>query len=95
MLCQVHNGTSDGYTLCPYAMLKGVLSKNLQKPYICDRGVYNSLGDDAYHVDTLVLTKTQGHRIMLGATDDRGGYHWSRCHTPLGRILQVFINKAF
>ncbi len=30
-----------------------------------------------------------------GATDDRGGYHWSRCHTPLGRVLQVFINKAF
>ena len=47
---------------------------------------YNSWSDDAYHVDT------------LGATDDRGGYHWSRCHTPLGRIIyimQVFIDKAF
>ncbi len=28
-------------------------------------------------------------------TDDRGGYHLSRCHTPLSRVLQVFINKAF
>ncbi len=25
--------------------LKGVVSKNLQKPYICGRGGYNSLGD--------------------------------------------------
>ncbi len=33
--------------------LKGVLSKNLQKPYICRRGGYNSWGDGAYHVDTL------------------------------------------
>ncbi len=33
--------------------LKGVLGKNLQKPYICGRGGYNSWGDGAYHVDTL------------------------------------------
>ena len=33
--------------------LKGFLIKNLQKPYICGRGVYNRWGDGAYHVDTL------------------------------------------
>ncbi len=44
--------------------LKGVVSKNLQKPYICGRGVYNNWGDGAYHVDTLGPTKTQGYRIM-------------------------------
>ncbi len=55
-------------------LLKGILSKNLQKPYICGRGGYNSWGDGTYYVDTLGPTKT---------------------HTPLGRILQVFINKAF
>ncbi len=68
-------------------MLKGLLSKNLQKPYKC--GGYNSWGDGTYHVDTLGPTKTQG------ATDDRGGYHWSRCHTPLGHVLHISINKAF
>ncbi len=66
--------------------LQGVISKNLQKPYICGRGGYNSWSDDAYHVDTLGPTKT-----YLGARDDRGGYHWSRCHTPLGHILQGFF----
>ncbi len=45
--------------------LKGVVSKNLQKPYICRRGGYNSLSDGAYHVDTLGPTKLQGHRIMF------------------------------
>ncbi len=34
-------------------LLKGVVSKNLQKPYICGRGGYNSWSEDAYHVDTL------------------------------------------
>ncbi len=28
--------------------LKGVVSKNLQKPYICGRGGYNSWGDGTY-----------------------------------------------
>ena len=69
--------------------LKGVLGKNLQKPYICGWGGYNSWDDGAYHVDTLGPTKTQGYRIVfwmnamgiicLGAT----------------QVLQVFINKAF
>ncbi len=59
------------YSLCTdrikfnYGPLKGVLSKNLQKPYICGRGGYNSWGDGAYHVDTLGPTKTQGYRIMF------------------------------
>ncbi len=67
-----HSRIAIGNYLSIYTVktLKGVLSKNLQKPYICGR---------------------EG----LGATDDRGGYHLSRCHTPLGRVLQVFINKAF
>ncbi len=50
------------YLVIPYT-LKGVLSKNLQKPYICGRGGYNSWGDGTYHVDTLGPTKTQGYRI--------------------------------
>ncbi len=45
--------------------LKGLLSKNLQKPYICGRGWYNRWGDGTYHVDTLGPTKTQGYRIMF------------------------------
>ncbi len=45
--------------------LKGVVSKNLQKPYICGRGGCNSWGDSTYHVDTLGPTKTQGYRIMF------------------------------
>ncbi len=28
------------------------------------------------------------------ATDDHDGYHWSRCHTPLGHILQVFYGQG-
>ncbi len=40
--------------------LKGLLSKNLQKPYICGRGGYNSWGDGTYHVDTRGPTKTHG-----------------------------------
>ncbi len=39
--------------------LKGVVSKNLQKPNICGRGVYNSWGDGAYHVDTLGPTNSE------------------------------------
>ena len=93
-----HMTESLGFNVC--IILKGVLSKNLQKPYICDQGGYYSWGDGAraYHVDTLGPTKTQGYRTLthgakplLGATDDRGGYHWSRCHTPLGRILRWFL----
>ncbi len=45
--------------------LKGVVSKNLQKPYICGRGGYNSWGDGTYHVNTLGPTKTQDYRIMF------------------------------
>ena len=44
--------------------LKGVLSKNLQKPYVCGRRGCNSWGDGTYHVDTLGPTKTQGYRIQ-------------------------------
>ena len=29
------------------------------------------------------------------AADDHDGYHWSRCHTNLGHVLKVFMNKAF
>ncbi len=36
-----------------HTYLKGVVSKNLQKPYICGRGGYDSWGDGTYHVDTL------------------------------------------
>ncbi len=64
--------------------LKGVLSKNLQKPYICGREG--------------IIVGVMAHTMLthlLGATDYRCGYHWSRCHIPLGCILQVFINKAF
>ena len=74
---------TNSFSVC----LKEVVSKDLQKPYICGRGLYNSWGDDAYHVDTL------GANPQLGATDDHGGYHWSGCHTPLGHILQVFMNR--
>ncbi len=34
--------------------LKVLVSKNLQNPYICGRGGYNSSGDGTYHVDHLV-----------------------------------------
>ncbi len=44
-----------------YFVLKGVVSKNLPKPYICDRRGYNSWSDGAYHVNTLGPTNTQGH----------------------------------
>ncbi len=50
-----------GWSVC----LKGLLSKNLQKPYKCGRGGYNSWDDGTYHVDTLGPTKTQGYRIMF------------------------------
>ncbi len=33
-----------------HKQLKGLLSKNLQKPYICGRGGYNSWGYGTYHV---------------------------------------------
>ncbi len=33
--------------------LEGVLSINLQKPYLGGRGGYNSWGDGTYHIDTL------------------------------------------
>ncbi len=47
----------------PFSRLKVLLSKNLQKLYICGRGGYNSWGDGTYHVNTLGPTKTQGYRI--------------------------------
>ena len=40
-----------------YIKVKGVLSKNLQKPCTCGRVGYNSWGDGTYHVDTLGPTK--------------------------------------
>ncbi len=46
--------------------LKGLLSKNLQKPYICGRGGYNSWGDGTYYVDTLGPTKTWQQMTAVG-----------------------------
>ncbi len=37
------------------------------------------------------LIKLRPRVIELRAAGDHGGYYWSRCHTPLGRVLQVFI----
>ncbi len=65
-------------------MLKGVLSKNLQNPIYAAEGCITA----EVTVHTMLTN-------LLGATDDRGGYHWFRGHTPLGRILQVFTDKAF
>ncbi len=34
--------------------------------------------------------------ITAGVTmHDLGGYHWSKCHTPLGCVVQGFMDKAF
>ncbi len=71
------NNNHFRFWMC-HGILKGVLSKNLQKPYICGRGWYNSQGDGTYHVDTLGPTKTRGYRMR------------NRCYTPLGRIYRVF-----
>ncbi len=46
-------GPSRTYYRSLVSGLKVVVSKNLQKPYICGQGGYNSWSDDAYHVDTL------------------------------------------
>ncbi len=67
--------------------LKGVVSKNLQKPYIIIMWYKGGI--------TVGVTVHTMLTHLSGATDDRGGYHLSRCHTPLGRVLQVFINNAF
>ncbi len=69
-------------------VLKGVVSKNLQKTYICCRGAYNSWSDNAYHVE----------KTWLGTTDDRGGYHLSRCHTcipPLATFCMFLWIRPF
>ncbi len=41
-------------------VLKGVVSKNLQKTYICDQGGYNSWSDDAYQGQQMTLVDTIG-----------------------------------
>ena len=56
------NKASLFYSLV-FLLLKGVICKILQKPYICGRGGYNSWSDGAHHVDTLGPTKPQGHTM--------------------------------
>ena len=61
-------------------LLKGVVSKNLQNPiqYICGRGSITA----GVTVHTMLTSYHSDILVMLGATDDRDGYHWSWCHTP-------------
>ncbi len=61
---------------------KGVVSKNLQKPYICGRGGYNSWSDDVYQVD-------KGQQITMVGTIGLGAI------PPLATFCRFFMDKAF
>ncbi len=61
--------------------------------YICGRGGYNSWSHSAYHFDTLV--KKKSIFFMMYANFLNKPLFWGVPTDHLGRVLQVFINKAF
>ncbi len=64
------------------------------KCYICAKGgiiVGMTVHTMLTHLVQLSLKATKYLPLLsLGITDGHGENHWSRCHTPLGHVLQLF-----